>query len=1256
MDIIITGAFAHNLKHINLSIPHNSVIGLIGRSGSGKSSLLKDVIASYGALNYARIKNKTIQDALIVNKFIDVDSIENLPQTILIDIINYVTNRMSTMSTVSGIHDTLRNMFTQYAKTYCKGCHEEIKKDTFEIINELCVNIIFDLVCDKKYDEKIKQLRLIGTIESEIFFDKNKCKTQNKRNRQFSTLTMTPLVTVTEGKVKEWKRIFNAGISVKIRGIDTTFDPLLFTCCLRCKKVFPRISKSRFSFNVPYGAGGGGCRKCCGDGEVYHMDIADVIGDKDKTVLDGGLIGINEKGIKHTTITEKCIIAFCNAHDIDQKIAVKYLDHKKIELFFYGSAEPLTFKDRTGGMKTIIFEGLQSYFIEIFKNKRSQALTSFIKIKPCPECKGTRIDQDIICFRIANTSMQDILQMSVRQLLSWCKENLGSYLPDVYQKKILKKLAIYEKVSCENLLLSRASSTLSGGELQRVRLCGMLNANLKNICYLIDEPSSGLHYADLMKLIVLFEEIQNKGNTIVIVDHNKKMLSACNYIVELGGTGLTGGYLSFSGDTTAFQARDSNTAQFQCRSYAEIVTTDPVHDSENLMHFSHITTHNITNLSVSIPRNRFSVVCGVSGSGKSSFIKEIHRIVSCNTQQYNFEKVLYMSQRGLRTTSTTEVADVLQISHSLAELFSAATGADAKLFLPASSAGKCPYCEGRGIFRNLPEQIEEPCPECHGLCYSTQTLAYQCLGMDIIQSRETSLSDLAKIFKDTELARAGNICAQLGIGYVNLSRKANTLSKGELQRVMLARILAKNELNTLCLLDEPTKGLHHQDILLLMQAIRQITANANTVIAVEHDPLAILQSDHVIEFGPGAGCEGGRIVYSGKPQGLHATPTARALQEIATPIIFRTHKDNDNQGLFISSGEKSIIFDEYEINKIYSVDDMNLTLLAAKKSEEIFLQNAAPMLIYPPKYDDIECEMHTPIMLTIDFSESYGKSSELLAMTLGLSEVIANEFATQDEKQRAFMRHVFSPESILGKCLRCQGRGTRNTLPQQLFVEGENLSRASVRFLANSTNFAEMQPLLKKYRVDLKKPLHMMSAEERAALFNGYAVRIQGKEWKGLSDSALMNRKYFPDQAIAKTFGSNAKSESCQFCNGQLLTGTYAQKQLRGLTYAEWMGLPLQKLFAHLHDEKTHAKLGGIMPILKNLLDFGVGDVCLSSRVGALSREIHGAVRLLSLFHNNIFGAAILIKGFATLTAQQRAFAEKIFETWKNKNTIICLG
>lgn len=1253
MEIRVNRANEHNLKDVSVSIPMYHITGITGVSGSGKSTLLRDILASKGAINYTLIHTKTVRDALRIGDYVNVDSIDNLPQTIFIDVKSTVKNNSSIVSTISGTHELLRNLFTEIGNCSCALCGNKA-------FNPLTDSTVFkaDVLYDDKYKEISAYIDKRGTIIRENFYDKS--GKPAKKSISFATIEFT-FDKPNDNSIRRFNKEFSTTIYIKNGSID--YNPLTTQICPACNQIIPRLTRSRLSFNTSYEEGGGACRYCNGSGEIQSMNPEKLITDINKPLLEGAVEFVTNKGIKYTTVTEVFLKATAEHYGFDIKLPLKNMTDEQINIIFYGANDEISFKDRAGGNKQLKYEGVINYLINSYKSGRGRtALSSYITTSVCPECNGKRFDKLIEGFSIYGSSIEKILSMTISDFRKWCQkimENESS--GKEYFERLISKCNNYEAVSCGHLSLNRRSNTLSGGELQRIRLCSLLNADIDNICYLLDEPSSGLHYSDIERLGTLFKRICSLGNTMIIVEHNRKLLEYCDNIVDMGPTGgENGGDILFSDTISNISKHNTSTVEYLLNPVGELCAESNDKETlsavvQNSMEFSHLTYNNLKDVTVHIPYNRFTSVCGVSGSGKTTFVKNaVYRSVSAELSKYGFEEVYYVSQETFGGTSLSTIATQTKIMEHIAKLFSNSSKMDKKNFLLGSKEGKCSKCEGKGIIISADNENLGICDMCNGRKYKKEVLSVLINEYNIYQVLDMPISELGSHIDDSKIKRLSKVFSKFDIGYLSLSRPIFTLSKGEAQRLRLANSLLEKREKTLFLLDEPAKGLHPQNIEALSSAIQELIALNNTVVAVEHEPFMIRKSDYIIEFG-GTGTEGGYLLYEGSPFNIPKdTPTGKMLfhtfslpnESITKPKL--TQIEINNKDINISIPRFSCVCNGEEQ---YLIEN------ALSLSNEKYLSIAIPNNIFFSKLHSEEVDVTAPISIHIDFKQSIRYDISLYS-ALNIKQLILRKLQTIYPDGFDLLRFLFDESSVTGKCTKCCGSGDIFDVPKEYFLTDGELSKSCIKFLNSSTQYKEIKKILKsKYMVDISKKYSEMNSIEKSILFSGTngLIAIEGNsvEWKGIIEQFLLYHKYYPEKDSDAVF-KKKKRITCPICGGTKVQKVFSSYTLWGLNYGEIISLPineLNKIICRYENSSNIDKT--ILDILKHMIALDLGEYTLADTLSGINSQASQLTNLVSKFTNNIYGSIILIKNLSVLSSKQQAYVYSIIEIWKKSNTVI---
>lgn len=1260
MKIYISDAHENNLKHISFNIMHNQITALTGVSGSGKSTILRNILSATGAKNYARSKSKTIKDGMNIVDIVNVANIENLPQTILIDVINHVNTPTSTLATISGIHGYLRSIFYNHATHYCLNCGHTINTDIYS--SPECIEyLVADLIYDVSFNEKLDYLKANYDVSSIYFYDKNGSTTASARSRAFSTV-LFKVQKLTNNVLKNLNQRMGNKVKIKIHNIADSFNPLLYTICLSCNQLSPILSKSRFSFNIPFSDGGGACTHCNGTGRRISIAPQSIIMDGSKSIFNNSMAFVSESGIKYTTITGLFIRAFLKKHNIDVNLPINELPSLQLNLLLFGSDEIIHFHDTKGGKKSLRFSGLINYLLEIYyKGQRKDILTPFINECECSHCLGTRIDPIIDAFKVDDHTVRDILLLTISELKDWCSGN---------EKKISglrilsSRLNNFVDVSCGHLALNRSSPGISGGEMQRIKLCAMLNSDIRNICYLLDEPSSGLHYNDLAQLMSVLERLKKLGNTIVLVEHNNRILEQCDNIIDIGpGAGDDGGEILFHAKYSDISNYSTLTSTSLLNKENHILIDNHSNTTKcDTYYFSleNINENNLKNISASIPYEKITTICGVSGSGKTTLLdKVIFERISRNMHLFDFKKIVYIKQKGFQRNSSSNIATILGISDYLAKAFARKNQVDHKIFSSGSAKGKCIYCQGKGKILTKEGEEAGVCIHCSGKRFDQDTLNYKYDDIDIHTYLSYPMSILLNLTKDVKVVNICQAAIQLGVGYLSFSRNSTTLSKGEFQRVLLINVLSQKESHTLCLLDEPVKGLHNNDIAKLKIALREIIHNGNTIIAVEHNLEFINDSDHIIEIGPRAGKDGGYLMFSGPSSQFNGTITSAAIAQSKKPF-YKVEETSltDIQNYTLSVAKNFVIIKKNEISTVS--DKSGLMNDAYHLVEDIFLRASIHNYAnYNSVYSEKEISANIPLMICIDFNADKQRYFLSIGEILGVNEYITHGFMSSHPQSSPILRHVTNPQSPTGKCFKCSGKGEILSLPRDIFIKSGALSKDCLTFLRNSTKFKEISKYyLNKFDINWAGDISQLNSTELSFLFDGFSESIiindQLISWNGIIENAIQHYKYYPDATASQYINKNKRTIPCPVCNSDLLQNEFKNIQYNNFSYSEWMNTPISKLYQALssshHNDLFCRKISKIIELLIRLTD---DNICFGKGMNEFNAKVRGIILLTSHFYNNIHGACILIKNIDTLSTEQREIIGSLFQEWKMTNTII---
>lgn len=1248
MLISVKNAYANNLKNISVDIPIGKITALTGVSGSGKSTLLKEILGAYGVQNYTRIASKTVKDSLFIKDNVEVDKIENLPNTILIDVKSSVSNPMSTVSTISGIHEIMRNLFTEYGIICCDECGSTVFRD-YSLIQQLSV----DLKIDDLFREAIDFIDSQGVINKIEYFDKNGVNTNNGKKKALATVYFS-FDNISEKLVREFNKRFRCSVYVISTSTNTTYDFVKEIECPSCHSVGPNLIRSRASFNTLYEEGGGACKCCQGLGNIAVIKADKVFEDTTKGILDGSSKFVTAKGIKYSTVTEKFIGALYEQMNIDIRTPVCDLSDNEFRTVMYGMDKEITFMDRNGGKKTLLFEGIANYLKASYKaHKGGDILNNLFDDIVCPRCGGSKFDQSVHRFMFCGESLNTLMKMTLNELGEWCKK-IKKEAPKKsykYLDRIIKETENFNLLSCGHLTLNRSSNTLSGGELQRIRVCALLNSDIHGLCYLLDEPSCGLHYNDVEKLVVLLRRICENGNTIVMVEHNKKLLSCCDNIVDMGPCGgKKGGNVLFNASINEIKDYDTPTTKvlLEAGQGAQKLEIEPI-EKKQFLQFDNLCYNNLKNVSVRFPKDAYTVVCGISGSGKSTFVKQaVYDSINTAPAKYGFSGIDYLGQDSKVTTNKSSVASLIKIGDYISKIYAKASKSkiNRSCFILGSSDGKCQCCGGKGMLYSCNDELIGVCDQCGGYGFDEDVLKVKVDGLNIYEFYNTNLEDLGKIVKDTKIKSLAELGTRLGIGYLTFARQSKTLSKGELQRVSLLHVFTGKIKNHLLILDEPSKGLHTIDVDNLIFAMREVTSAGNTILAVEHNPEMIKNADYIIEFG-GTGAHGGYVLFQGKPSEIKGTPTAKMLEGV---VIDKKMDIVCTEREIIIEDENTIL--KYEPHHLYYDHEHSEVLMkAAKRSKEDFLSVAISNNSMFSRLDRNVIESDTPIMRIIDFNEKI-KYNISVSEALGIRQFLDEEAVFENKNNIA--RYVFDPISSTGKCANCKGYGKIVTVDEDFFLQGNELKSECKNFLKNSTDYSKLSKALKKDKIDITKTVGNMTGDEKKALFWGtdkmYVIDGKSMRWEGIIPYFIQYHNYYSDKS-ADTVFKKKREIMCPVCNGERLKQNYLRYKCCGLSFNEWMSLTVDILLEKLNTAKRD-KVVAIKERLLFIKGLGLGGVALSDELISLDEVTAAKIKLASFYFNRIYDIGIVVKNITAVEQGNQVAIKKIFEELTETNTV----
>ena len=909
--IKVRGARVHNLKNINVDIPKNKLVVISGVSGSGKSSLAFDTLYAEGQRRYVESLSAYARQFLGVMDKPDVDKIEGISPAISIDQRKAGKNPRSTVGTITEIYDYLRLLFARAGTPFCPNCNREISRQTIDqIVDQVLklkenteILILGPVVRGRKgeYRGTLEEIQRMGfqrvRIDGILYHIEEALQKTLARYKKHDIevvvdrLVIEPeidkmrLVDSLEQALKIGKGIVIVNAKETKKAQDLIFSEL-FSCPI-CGFSLPEIEPRLFSFNSPYGA----CPSCQGLGEKLVFDPDLVIPNKELSIAEGAIFPWARASHKvgRQRFFWYMLERMAERNRIDLYKPVKELEKEELDLILYGDG---------------IFEGVIPWLERRYKETDSEytreELEQYMVEKKCEVCKGKRLKKEALSVKFLGKSIDEIVEMEISKLKIFFEKVLEEKkIPKEKQKivqpilkEILNRLSFLIDVGLDYLTLSRRADTLSGGEEQRVRLATQIGSGLSGVLYILDEPSVGLHARDQKRLIQTLKKLRDLKNTVLVVEHDPQTILSADWVIDIGpGAGKHGGKIVFEGTPKALLKSKTLTGEYLSgKKKVEIPKSRPPEKEEFLI-IKGAREHNLKNIDVKIPLRKFVCVTGVSGSGKSSLVNDIlakalmkkfyrakeevgdHDVI-LGIEKLN--KVVIVDQSPIGRTPRSNPATYVGAFSFVRQLFSQTREAKIRGYSPGRfsfnvKGGRCEVCQGQGQIKIemyfLPD-VYIVCPECKGKRFNKETLEIKYKGKNIAEILEMSVEEALEFFKNIPpLYQKLKTLYDVGLGYIELGQPAPSLSGGEAQRVKLAAELSKKATgNTLYILDEPTTGLHPDDIKKLLFVLRELVNRGNTVVVVEHNLDVIKNADWIIDLGPEGGERGGEIVCEGPPE------------------------------------------------------------------------------------------------------------------------------------------------------------------------------------------------------------------------------------------------------------------------------------------------------------------------------------------------------------------------------------------------------
>ena len=913
--IVIKGARENNLKNIDIEIPKNKLVVMTGVSGSGKSSLAFDTIYAEGQRRYVESLSSYARQFLGGTEKPDVDSIEGLSPSISIDQKTTNKNPRSTVATVTEIYDYFRLLYARIGVPYCPKHKTPIKSQSIEeMTNKILdmeegtkLEILSPVVYGEKgsHEKVLDNLRKSGFTRVKINGELRDLSEEIKleKNKKDYILAVIDRIAVRE---EDRSRIFDSlevacklsdgKVVINVIG-ESEFVMSEHYACSECDFSLPELEPRLFSFNAPYGA----CSECKGLGAKQNISVDLLIPDKNKSILDGAIKPLSMDPNIYTTN----IITVANHYGIDLSVPVKDMKKEDLDIILYGTDELIDFSytSKSGSKRYTkdTYEGVINNFERRYIETSSKWIREWIEgymvETSCPKCNGARLNKDVLNVYVGKKNIYELTCMSIIDLIKFFdKLKLNEEekkISELIIKEIKSRLEFLNNVGLSYLTLNRSAGTLSGGESQRIRLATQIGSRLSGVLYVLDEPSIGLHQKDNERLINSLKNMRDLGNTLIVVEHDEDTMKEADYLIDIGPkAGDAGGYIVAQG-TPEEVMMNENSLTGRYLSGKEKIEVPKLRRKGNglFLEIKGAKENNLKNINVKIPLNTMTVVTGVSGSGKSTLVNEIIfktlKKEIYNSKELpgkcknvkgieNIDKVIDITQDPIGRTPRSNPATYVGVFDDIRDVFaemkeSKIKGYSKSRFSFNVKGGRCEACSGDGVkkieMHFLPD-VYVPCDLCHGTRYNTETLSIKFKGKNIAQVLDMRVDEALEFFDSIpKVKHKLKILSEVGLGYIKLGQSAPTLSGGEAGRVKLAKELQKKPTGkSIFILDEPTTGLHVDDIKKLLSILQKIVDNGDTVLIIEHNLDVIKVADYIIDLGPEGGDGGGEVLITGTPE------------------------------------------------------------------------------------------------------------------------------------------------------------------------------------------------------------------------------------------------------------------------------------------------------------------------------------------------------------------------------------------------------
>ena len=910
--IVVRGARQHNLKNINIDVPKNKLVVVTGVSGSGKSTLAFDTLYAEGQRRYVESLSAYARQFLELMEKPDVDLIDFLSPAISIEQKSISKNPRSTVGTITEIYDYLRLLYARVGDIHCPSCGKLIQNYTVQQIvdkvmslpEETKIEILSPVVRGKKgeYRNMFKDLLKIGYVrayvnnklfrlEDEIILDKN---TKHEINVVVDRLKIKSEVSrrVTDS-IEAALKLSDGLVVIKTEAHEKLYSEKF--ACLDCNISFEEVEPRIFSFNNPYGA----CPECDGLGVKLVFDVDAIIPDKNLSIREGAIIPWSHFDNFHFYNT---LVAVSEKYKIDINAPVKDIPKEKLDIFLNGSNEKLELYTFNGDKKIYYkkeFEGVIGYLRQKLSSEKFTDIEyakSFMSEMDCEMCSGTRLKPSSLSVKIGGLNIAEVSKMNVSAALDFI-ENLSfqgfkKEVADKIVKEIKRRLRFLVDVGLDYITLDRRSSTLSGGESQRIRLATQVGSGLTGVLYVLDEPSIGLHQRDNERLIHTLKGLRDIGNTLIVVEHDEDTIMQADFVIDMGpGAGRKGGEIVYAGEVEGLKMAKNSLTSDYLFGRKRIEFSPDRRKPLKFLELHGVKQNNLKNIDVKIPLEVITCVTGVSGSGKSTLVMDVlfnalkrkFGEFSSKPGSYDsikgyecLDKIIDIDQSPIGRTPRSNPATYTGVFNDIRDIFAILPDSKMRGYKPGRfsfnlKGGRCEHCQGEGFIKIemhfLPDMYVK-CDVCGGKRYNRDTLDIKYKGKNIAEVLDMTVNQAYEFFENVpKLKSKLGVLRDVGLGYIKLGQAATTLSGGEAQRIKLAKELMKRATGkTLYIFDEPTTGLHFDDVNKLVGIFNRLVSASNSIIIIEHNLDVIKCADYIIDLGPEGGQKGGEVIFAGTPE------------------------------------------------------------------------------------------------------------------------------------------------------------------------------------------------------------------------------------------------------------------------------------------------------------------------------------------------------------------------------------------------------